>query len=174
MPSTWQEATEERPWSITNAVQAFDGNRRELIAAFAGVDTSQKGYAQTKEYKATLRNFERWQAKQTHGPLREGEKAKQSRQISPASQAKLDKIVQARQRQERPLAHLSIRGKIQVNDSDLSRRPRRIEKSMSWGMVDRLARVSREKGDTAAWQVFSEWYGGGAAYRPISVDISIQ
>jgi len=177
MPKTWAGATASPSgFSVVQAIQAFDGKRAELVAAFAEVDAGQKGYYKDTAYKSASRNFERWNAAQTQivGPLPEGEKRKQARAISPANQAKLDAIVQARLRRDRPLPHLSIKGKIGVNGSDQQRRPRRIEKPITWANVDRIGAVARRDGDRAAWYAFSEWYGEGIDMYPAgAVDIKI-
>lgn len=181
MAKTWCEAAGGGDWTVAQAKQAFGGSASQLAAALAGVDSSQKGYSKDKGFQTAQRQLNRWNAAQTAlvGPLPEGEKRKQQRQISPAQQQKLNDTVRAHQRRGKPLAHVRIRGRLEVNDSDQQRRPRTINKPINWRMVDRLGAIAcaGKDGETRAWKAFSTWYNlgePGLDMRPAGeVDIEV-
>jgi hypothetical protein len=179
---TWCEAAGGGDWTIAQAKQVFGGSASQLAAAFSGVDSSQKGYSKDTGFQSALRQLNRWNAAQTAPPigsLPEGERRKQTRQISAKQQKKLNDTVRAHQRRGRPLGQVRINGKLEVNDSDTERRPRTINKPINWRMVDRLGAIAcaGKDGEARAWAAFSVWYNEGeegVSIKPAGVvDITI-
>ncbi len=149
--SNWSEATTPENVSISQAIEAFNGNKSELISEFAG--TSDK---KSNAYKSAQRSFNRWQAFQQpmYGPLPEGAKGKQARKISPDNQIKLNALVNAR-RPKSEGATIVIKGNIKINGYP---RKRKISYAVSWEDVARLEEAVRDEGEEAAWEVFADLY----------------
>jgi hypothetical protein len=175
MSTSWGEALAPltQSYSINAAVQAFHGNKAAMVAAFAGT-TDRKSSA----YQTASRNINRWQAAQnpTYGPLREGEKAKQARHISPASQKKLDAAVRDKIKKDNPRPHINMAGTIAINGyGEDYEREREIDKAISWDDLEELAGAYDQGGDEAANEAFADWYGMGdiQSFEMVSGDITI-
>lgn len=153
--STWEEATQEYydDFTPSNIIEAYGGNRPAAIAAYAGIPYA-RGISKDLAYKSAQRQFQRWAKGQVPGDK---------------SQERLNDLGQAQQRKNRPLPRVRIHGKVKVNDSDPRRKARTINKPIRWETVQEIARVAREEGNQAAWDVFSDWYI--ESDEPVSMDM---
>lgn len=154
MASSWGEAldTFTQDWTINQSIQVF-GGKGGLISAVAG--TSDR---KSTAYQTAGRNVNRWLAAQNpqYGPLREGEKGKQSRNISKEGQARLNELVLDRLAKDKPVRQLTIKGRIVING--YPRDDRTIKIKITFDKLRVIGRAAA-RGESSANAAFASVYG---------------
>ena len=147
--TTWADAlagVHVGDWRIQDAIMAYDGSKRELIKALSGASSTKD-----KSYQSTQRNFNRWQAY-------EQGKESQQRKISPASQKKLNSLVNKRQNRDRKFT-VTLDGSIAINtEEEEYYRDREIDEDIPWNDLEEMAEMAANGDEQGCWDKFAEIY----------------
>lgn len=145
---TWADALADvhvGDWKIQDAIMAF-GSKRDLTMALSGASSTKD-----KEYNSTQRSLNRWFA------YEKGEE-KQQRKISPASQKKLNSLVNKRQNQDRKFT-VTLDGSIAVNtQEDQYYRDREIDEDIPWDDLEEMADMAANGDEQGCWDKFAKIY----------------
>ncbi len=154
---TWTRPTYAgHDWSISSAIRAYGGDKKEFVAAYA----EESG----KTIPTAKRAINRWL-------LGEQEKAtgvktgKEARQLnrSRQSQGEINRIVN---KSSGVPAEIKLSGKIGVNGLKKGdyMRVRTIKWSVSWDDIYALEDTAKNEGEEAAWEQFADLYEVKSVY----------